>query len=358
MRLQSADFFIYDFHLAVRPLVEQGLLRPEFTFLSRPNAYHRKHERREAIRSENLQIQPLSRQLLRGPRPRNYFWYYYSQALVPGSPDQRRWHLQLPFICRPQESQLVLHLDEPGSPIPVTPSALLWSFGWSSALHFSVPGEWNLEELQHLTSSLHGDQRVRAVEPFLLDGRPATLSRVFLRMSNGLKDAVFTTREIGDIMSFSRRWVICIVPTRPHSLEALPDDVLTSLCSALKGKQMSRREMQARQFLITPLRFEGDFAVTDFKIGTVLFLDGDQARQQAIASRLCLGSNIRDCSLATEALRLLSERARELTSPFSKVTALANSLSGILEQLPRRYMNPFCSHLFNQNALLRQLLEA
>src|SRR6266487_517820 len=92
---KDIDVFLCDFHLDIRPLLQPDALKPEFSFLSKPEAYHTAHAEGERFSAGGMEFRPLTRRI----QQRNGFWTRHCSALI-GSPN-RHWYLQSPFVADP-----------------------------------------------------------------------------------------------------------------------------------------------------------------------------------------------------------------------------------------------------------------
>ncbi len=350
LAIHAVDLFLYDLHIALGPLGDSSLLRPESAFLVDPEGYEEAHRTGATFETRHFLIRPLRRELGGGRLPRNYFWHYYSEIGLPGmrTANHWHWHLLIPFRCRPKDCEVRLVCDRLGLEAPVRPTILLWPFGWSINLEVSLTGDLSPRSLQEIVAAFRADGlfRVSSFGPETVTG----LSGVFRRLTRILREDLYTDPRIGEKRPISRQWVISFPGVRLPG-GRLSDRQRIELHGVLLGKQLTPEEMaelaeSPEGFLLTPLVEGDDFGMTDFDRGTLLFLANAAAAGKSRASLYSLGANVRSCSLVGQALLHLLKSGRKWAQTDSKIQALCETAAAILYELPEYYTNPFCTRYF------------
>ncbi len=131
----------------------------------------------------------------------------------------------------------------------------------------------------------------------------------------------------------------------------------------LKGRPVSFAEAinleNEKKFLLTPFYNGPDFAISYFDYGTLLFMQQsavaglDQTRAVRSKTR-CHASNIRNYLILTLDLYNFARDAKQIAATNAKVKALRKDAQVTLQEIPKRYNNPFCQSFHSNFGPLNQ----
>ncbi|MCP5058227.1 MAG: hypothetical protein GY937_16095 [bacterium] len=349
MNIGVLDVLLFDLHRAL-PLVGRDMLNADFRFVGHPDDYGMQFEK-PPFEAEGFLVRPLRREL-----KRNRFWQHFL-----GSSRSGQWRSHIPFELIDQQ-KLEVQLD--GRTLSaLQPTILLWPWGWSSQLRFTLEPQTRIDDVRTQLERL-GDRTQR---PFVApEGGGLSMGDLFAQLSKRLKQAIYVNSGTapGSVI-FHRRRVLSIyasnkgpAPYKKHSWRPerpLADADRAGLQSLLLGREVKLDEAVEREneraFLLTFLSGT-DFAMTDFKRGSLLYLvDTGGGGGKSRSSLRCLTANVATCALVSEALAGLAG-----ANPPQGVAIqdeLLGSAESMLTELDLRYNNPFCRGLFRSHTKLQ-----
>lgn len=351
--VKELRIYLFDLHLSPAPLADPSLLKQELSFLVEPRKYQKRQEMKGFFEIEGFRVRPLRSEL-----EWNYFWCsYYNGVWLPKFKKNLRWYHHLPFLCFPISSSLSISLEEYELETVVKPVVLLWSFGWSTTLQFTVRADLSFDQMQKLMAAIQH----RSPAPFRIDSTELVLSGVFKWLADKVCKALYLdSHPTGHSLKIARNKVLAIIQQSetPRPYAKMDDIEKQHLHGALLGKKVSLRqytELRDKRdkndgFLITPLKGI-DFAFTHFEEGTLLSLaDAYASGRETPRALRCLVANITSCSQTTLALAHFIREAKNSEIDHVKgINEIVTTAQAILRQLPERYDNPFCDNFMFAN---------
>ncbi len=338
---------LFDVHVNLLALVK-GAFHPDFYFLGFPQTYERLY-RQSAVLMERDELRILPHVWAPGEE-KNHFWEDFSANL----PLPSLWHRHLPLRCEPQQMRLRFVLDQPAIATDVTPLALIWPWGWSSNLDFSLAGRFTLDDLQEVVASWGSyDSPER---PFLNNDcrcKPALVFRDLAELTarTVYRDATVTPGSA----AVARHFVLSITATegempayrkKPKGEILMDETVREKLHSVLLGRRVGIRELQSREMAEKRPFFDtwfraGDVGLTDLGRGTVLSMARSAAKGSSEKTLWAKASNIRSAALMTMALTALAGEVEQHFAGFKNLQPLARSARDILSRMKQARYDAF-----------------
>jgi hypothetical protein len=101
-----------------------------------------------------------------------------------------------------------------------------------------------------------------------------------------------------------------------------------------------------KQFLLTQFS-DINFAISYFDIGSLLFmqdtsLDAEAQGRAAKSKMKCHSMNIRHYLLTTLSLYNFYRDSKKAAAQSTKIKSLRDDVAVTLQEIPKRYVNPFC----------------
>ncbi len=347
---RRVDIRIFDFHLTLDPLVAPNSLTSAVEFLGDPDKYKQQFGAK-AVAAGAFRIRPLRNK----SRTHHHFWKYYATAFGEFDP----WQLLVPFVCEP--TQYRLGVTDPGKGIRAfaRPAVYLFPFGWSTVIEMSLHGKkMTAAELRDFMGSI----RTQPDGPFLLDGKPVSLSGVLKKYGEELKKACFKKgAAAADLRRVDRHIVVSLSkfdgdvlyykPWHDHD-PPMPAADKAAIHEILRGEQVSPAWVVASEtnpnakgeFLVTRFADAG-FAITYFDIGTLLFPQNRKGdKSNAVA---CLTTNVMSSMMMLQSLQSFHDfPGTKGADPRSLLAQVRNSARQRVTELPQRYksavLNTWC----------------
>jgi hypothetical protein len=347
MDLDRVEILLFDLHLALNPLRDPSLLRPELGWLLNQGAYDELY-RGEAPpgATPRFEIQRVRREM-----GRNHFWKAYAAA---GSFSGSAWEQVVPFRFVPRHQLFPLEAaGELGAAEPrVRRWILVWPFGWSSNVHLTLREPMSLSQLQTRVGLVMGGAA------FHSHGAALTLSEVFERLSGDLRaDLGADGKRINDYPVRRRHLVVAVTASRPpmpHFRDLSQSD-RARILSLLLGEKVQAGAVPdlEKKLLITKLTGTAS-AVTSFNEGTFLALSGaSQSGRKGERSFSCMAHNLETATLIGLMLAELLRAAEKNPLAGESNGALLGGARRILAELPQQYQNRLCLELWESHGSLK-----
>jgi hypothetical protein len=356
--LREARIFAFDNHVSLAPLLQPERLHPRFAFLAEPDGYREVQESGPALASGSFAIQPLRRDL-----KRNYVWKAYHKILLPDNHEAalcaRCWQLQIPVRCVPHDLDVAFVPSELLEDIAwhLGVEVYLCPAGWSSKLELRLRGDFAVGQLQQLRYEFAKERSIR------LGDQKLSLSGVFRHLKNLLLEDLYgeARHDVDSKASLQRFLVTAILaaeqPLDPYDQTRMPESDRARLQRLLRGQkqevdqEVDRVELwnleHPRQFRLTWFRPSEmrDFALTDFRIGSLLSFTNSGLYRKYSRSRACAAANVCTCFRLVHHLeRFYEHSAEHAKNPL--VDALRQAAAIALKRLPDVYTSPYCAGLY------------
>ena len=130
------------------------------------------------------------------------------------------------------------------------------------------------------------------------------------------------------------------------------------LHSILHGRPIDVKEFAylTRSNKFSVVHFTGpDLALSYFDLGTLVFLQQSAVKSTRKSSMLCLGSNIRSCSMMTLMFLYFYSQARKFHGSNHTLDGLLMNVQESLQRMPERYTNEFCKKLYRNHSDLDRM---
>jgi hypothetical protein len=342
---RRVDIKVFDFHLALDPVVAPASLNPGVEFLSDSTKYNQQFEAKP-FTAGAFRVRPLRKKT----RTYHHFWKYYTSAFGQFDP----WSMLVPFICEPTQHKLEITAPRKGIRVFARPAIYLFSFGWSTVIEISLQGQAiTVAELRDFMRDL----RTSSGTPFLLDGVATGLSGALRKYGEELKKVVFK-KGLGaaDLRRIDRQFVVSLSQfdgdisyykpqsSNDHPMEA--DDkagfhqiLLGNDIPAVKVVAPEANPNVKADFLLTRLSGAG-FAITYFDIGTLFFVQNKAKNKVYETVMNCLGTNIMSCMMMLLSLQNFYDFPDTKKATAKSVLAeVRDSARERILELPQRYKN-------------------
>lgn len=357
------DIYLLDVHTTVRPLLMKHRMREGMEFLIDPDRYNQQYTSRQALQTGPFRIKPLTY----NSRQYNHFWKNYMNVWPEKGIDY--WKLQLPFTCEPTAAKLGMTLADDNFQVRVRPAIFVSSLGWSTNLTLQLKGNMRLEQIRKVISRLRSKDETGHI--FELGGERLNLSGVYKHFSSELRQTLYKpsppvartldttnlhrhfiislTDFTGSIYSYKNKWW--------NEGERMTNSDQAMLHSILHGRPIDVKEFayMTRSSKFSVIRFTGpDLALSYFGLGTLIFLQRS-VRNSRKNSMLCLGSNIRSCSMMTLMFLYFHSQAKKFLGSDDILDDLLKNVEENLRRMPQRYTNAFCNKLYRNHSDLERM---
>jgi hypothetical protein len=347
---QAVDLSIFDYHLMRDPLINANTIQPQFNFLTDAASYNQQYRQAQRIHTAQLSVRPLNWRML----TYHHFWKYY-QTIWPEDGTYNFWKLQMPFVCKPTQTQVRLVTGSANFVGTVRPVIFLSAIGWSTNLDIHLSGAMRPAQVQEFVRQLPSKE----ASVFEVNGQRKSLPDVFAFFADMVKKDIYTVAAI-DWLKIMRHLIITLSQFtgeigyyqsgRPgdKQLTAANRALLHSIWrGATIGASGVIKLENEKKFLLTRYYSGPDFALTDFDYGTLLFMQQTAGNQfepgeSPRGKMKCHSSNIRNYLIMTLALRSFYRDTKKDAVTNQKIKDLRESISATLSNIPNRYHNPFC----------------
>jgi hypothetical protein len=160
------------------------------------------------------------------------------------------------------------------------------------------------------------------------------------------------TQVTGAVSHYDRddKWLIDGVE------DTMADGDRALMHSLLRGRSISVNELaereQKKEYIITKFGYgSSEFALTDFRQGTLLFMQDSAKTSSRRASLRCLASNIRRCSVMTLLLQHFYDDSARYAKENTVIANLRESIKTTLKELSSYYTNKYCRALYTKGRL-------
>ncbi len=339
------DIKVFDFHLALDPLVAPASLQAPVEFLSAPAKYNQQFDAKP-ITAGAFRVRPLRKKT----RTYHHFWKYYAGAFGQFDP----WAMLVPFVCEPTTLRLEISNLRKGVRAFARPAIYLFPFGWATTIEMSLQGsKITAAELRDFMQTL----RSAADKPFSIDKKGIGLSGVFKRYGEEIKKAVFK-KGLGatDLRRVDRQFVISLSqfdgdisyyrprydgdPPMQAAVKAAFHEILLGETVPPAKIVAPETNPQAKSGFLYTRMAQAGFAITYFDVGTLFFVQ-NKAKDKNFAQAMdCLGTNVMSCLMMLLALQNFYD------FPDTKKAAAKSTVAQVREaardrilELPQRYKN-------------------
>lgn len=349
MDIKKVEILLFDSHLALNPLSDPSLVRPECTWLVDQRTYNELYSGTEPPPSTaHFAIHRVRRE-----KRHNLFWKAYEGIADSLSPS---WDKVTPFRFVPRREFLSLESSPAlGSAEPQIRSWIfVWPFGWSSSLHLTLQGPLTLIKLRQ-QMNLILETRV-----FQAGREPLSLVEVFQRLSNALRaDLYGAGKLVGDYIHKPRHQVIAVTASDPpfprYDDARLAHGDWARIFAVVLGSQVKPADVTRLkdELLISTNKKDGTFAVTDFDRGSFLLLSGASRRGKGERSSSCMTHNLETASLVGLMFSgfIQAVKARRISN--ERIDALVRGAQSVLMAIPTRYPNFVCQHIWQKHGSLK-----
>jgi hypothetical protein len=353
--LKDIDIFLFDFHWDVRPLFFPERLKPEFAFLSNPEAYNQKQKAGTSFAAGGLELHPLTARV----RRRNRFWSRYGAGEL--SFTKQDWNCQTPFTVHPN---VAVAFNTPGGTGKVRSTIHVNSMGWSTTLELTISGNLDIDQLQTLSSSILNKKKIftvasqqQHVNDLLNHCGKLWQSSVYKNPGESPQDTLLLPRHL--VVSIARYQGA----SKPYRQRADATNWMTAaerakLHSVLWGRPFTvfdLRDGDDQRYLYTQFGDSNNFALTYFDHGSLIFMQDEAAESASKKARrksmTCMARNLSDFS------RMVLSFDKVLNLPIDQppLVELKGTLRHCLKSTGTSYTNHFCKTWFLKHNLLRQL---
>ncbi len=349
------DIHAFDVHTSLPPLLNAAVLHPDFNFLLNPPDYVKQHSGTAAFGAGGLTLSPLRSKKLDS----SYFWRNCSRIWHGTSVDF--WKLQIPFHCALPGMSIAFDSGLPKTTALAGSSVYLSSLGWSTTLHVRLFGAISPQDLLAVV------RRFRTAASFTVANSTKSLSDIFREYSDTLRKNLYVPpSSVLDQATTHRHMVISIAkydgqlacfsnPWTPGGVR-MSDAERAQILSVLLGQQLNIAGLAAREakpdFLLQHYS-EFDFALTDFGMGTLLWMQSPRKKKRH-AALWCLATNIAASSMYMLSLANFLKSTEQTPPTATTVKTLREAIQFTVSQLGNSYSNRFCrGFLRNQSVLMK-----
>lgn len=332
------DIIAFDVHTSIQPLLNPGLVRPQFQFVLDPAAYVKQHAGTASFTLGKLTLEPFSTKR----NAANHFWQRCASISHGAAPDL--WKLQIPFLCTAPTVAVEFSSGLAQARAVVFPSIYLSSLGWCTSLHVRIFGSMTPSDLLGVVDRLRNDPS------FLVAGNPnKTLSEAFIAFSSVVKQSLYVAANpLYDRVTTSRHTVISIAkfegPPAAFAATQMPDAERAEIHSILHGRTINLAQLaknEAEPSFLQTQYSSFDFALTYFGLGTFLWMQSP--RQKGKRTKLwCLPSNLGLCSMFLLALNGFWKSTELQAGASPTIKDLRDAIRFTVNQLAAAYSNKFC----------------
>lgn len=362
MSYRRVDIRIFDFHLSLVPILEADSVKPAVAFLTDPAKYNQQYGAKP-LTAGAFRIRPLKKQ----DRTYHRFWQYYARSFSKFDP----WSLVVPFLCEPVKFRLDISSPEKQIRAFTKPAVYLFPFGWSTTIEVSLHGkDMDAGTLRDFMGSL----RTRSDGPFLIDGKPASLSAVFKTYGDAIKDACLTEGSAAlDLRRVDRHFVVSLSqfdgeiryykprhqgdpPMQAADKAALHEILLGEVVSPAEVVALDANADGKGRCLYTRFANAG-FALTYFDVGTLLFVQNKAANRAQSDAMGCLTTNVMASMMLIQGLQSFYDFPEtQEAKPDSLMAKTRDLARQRIVSLPNRYKNAVLSRWCKNYAPVQQII--
>jgi hypothetical protein len=351
---KDVDIFLFDFHWDERPLFHPERLKPDFAFLSNPEAYDQKQKAGMPFPAGGLELSPVTPHA----RKRNRFWSRYGAGGISSSKGD--WNYQTPFTIRPK---VTVTLALPNATVRVRPLIYVTSLGWSTSLELAVSGSLAPDHLHALTTDLLNKKKI-----FTIAAEQQHSNSVMSHFGKLWQNSVYEDPGKGpqDTLLIPRHIVVSIAryegEAKPYQHRVYAEKWMKAperaqMHGILWGKPFAPQQVgegDDQKYLYTQFGDSNNFALTYFEHGSLVFMQDEAAEKAPKKSRResmrCLARNLSDFS------RTVLSFDQVLKLPMNEpLKTLKDTLRQCLQLTGVAYTNQFCKTWYLKHNLLKQL---
>jgi hypothetical protein len=348
MSLEKVEVLLFDTHLALNPLGDPSLVRPELAWLVDQGAFDELYSGTEPPPSTAC----FDIQRVRREKRHNLFWRAYAAATSPVS---SAWQKVMPFRFVPRRELLPLESSPAiGSAEPRVRSwVLVWPFGWSSNVHLTLKGPLTIMQLRERVNLILESQA------FLEGTKPVSLVEVFQKLMATLKADLYRPgKQIGDYIHKPRHQIVAVTASEPpfprFDDPKLAQSDWARIFAVVLNRQVNPAEVPALKgkLLISKYK-DGSFAVTDFDRGSFLLLSGASRLGRGERSFSCMSHNLETATLIGLIFSGFLQAAKKRQLADEGIDALVRGAQDVLTTLPTYYQNILYQELAEKHGSLK-----
>lgn len=368
---QRARFSVNDVYFQPSGLTSRTAFTDDFQFLGDDVNYERFFRKNERVDKDEFCISSIRRWLVQSENYRvNSFWNAFDSAgrsaLLGARKPRKHW---IPCLWRWKPIKLKLGVVDAEFEVSISPRTLVWPFGWFTSLDFSIRREMPPQKGKFIftlsgctsASALSPTKQILALEDiklilaevgrkdkpaFTFNGDSLQLGRLQKILSNRIERTIFKKELQGTSVRVRSRYdIVSVIPDSVQFYWGLTNrdrDCIAGTLQRAKASSNSLKTMEGAsrsKLLMTPLsNSNGDFCLTDFNRGSILFLND--------ANNLkCLHNNIRDLSLVVMLYKKIAKHDKEGKFDHNEysIKESIQSITRLIDQLPEYYQDQaFC----------------
>ena len=332
------DIIAFDVHTSVQPLLNLGLVQPQFQFLLDPAAYVKQHAGTAAFTLSKLTLEPFSLK----HNATNHFWQRCASICHGAAPDL--WKLQIPFASSVLGMVVGFSPGLPQARAVVFPTVYLSSMGWCTSLHVRIFGSMSSADFIGVVARLRNDPS------FTIAGSVnKRLSDTFIALSSAVKQSLYiAANPLYDRVTTPRHTVISVAkfdgPLAAFAATQMPDPARAAIHSVLHGRTIDLAQLaknEAKPSFLQTQYSNFDFALTYFELGTFVWMQSPREKSKRTAL-WCLPSNVALCSMFALALNGFWKSTELQAAASPAIKDLRDAIRFTVNQLPDAYSNKFC----------------
>lgn len=369
---KKVDINLYDVYTAVRPILDSAIMNEEFKFLVVEQLYNEKYKLNEFTAGKHT-IKSFNEESIE----KNHFWsnYITNDDTVDNGDS---FKLQLPFTFIPKDFDLKINTDGFGFNAEVETFVYVNSLGWSSQLRIHLTGKDNTVfssgQLQKFISSLRNKDTNDL--PFILNGEKHKRFEVFKKLGELIAGDIYAAdKKAGNQFSVAYKYIICpkdcsepakyynskVAKKNADISETKMDIILSDkdrmeLLSILYGEEIDSGNYLKYENGTLLTWFRGkDFSLTDFDLGTLLFMQDSFSDEDESESKMfCLSSNMNSCTTMNLMLLNFHRRGTKLSSEDKKFIEFLDRTKYLLNHIPQAYKNRYCISYYTNHGSLKE----
>jgi hypothetical protein len=359
--VHEADIYLFDIHTTIKPLLVPKAVQDQLSFLVDPKRYQEQYKAEQVVKTDTFCIRPLTKRVF----VRDHFWHYYKEIWLDEDVPNY-WKLQTPFLYDPIKTQVKLAAEELDFHTEVQRFIYLSAIGWATNLQINIKGD--IDPGDQLVQFV-GQLLDRDTTLFRLEGQEMNLSGIFKAISDQLRKDVYKPNYLPvDKLKIARHCVLSLTQATGSvrhydrddewltGEDTMADTDRALMHSLLYGRSISVQEFaereQKKEYIVTKFGYgSSEFALTDFRRGTLLFMQDSANISSRRASLRCLASNIRRCSIMTLLLPHFYDESARYAKENTMIANLRESIKTTLKELPSYYTNKFCRALYTKERL-------